>query len=315
MNSATESADADLELDRNDPLIASGDAAIERLPALRAIFQQMAVEFSQKLSNVANMPINFAITTMTARRIGEIQTSFAMLELSSVFRSNELDAKAIFAVDKAFVDSMTETLFGASFAEPSIEEPRSASRIEGKTTAFALDFLANSLQSSFAQVANVTFQPEAMQKTVDVSVLGRRNSIVIICACSLQAFGRAGQAIVVLPRSALDPYRAALSRNPATQGAAQDERWSAKLHDIVVQTEVKLSATMDRKGLTLADVLAFEVGQIIELPISPTSTIKFECENRTLFWCRLGQKDGHYTVRIEDFVDESDEFIQALLGD
>ncbi len=52
----------------------------------------------------------------------------------------------------------------------------------------------------------------------------------------------------------------------------------------------------------------------MKLPITPTSLLRVESEGRTLFWCALGQKDGSYTVRIEEFCDERQEFIQDLLG-
>ena len=107
---------------------------------------------------------------------------------------------------------------------------------------------------------------------------------------------------------------AALSRNPATEGLSLDEAWSKKLHDSVVQAEVKVSAVMDRKGLTLEDVARFEVGQVIQLDASPTSLIKLECESRALFWCNFGQKEGFYTVRVEECVNETEEFLQDIIG-
>jgi flagellar motor switch protein FliM len=72
---------------------------------------------------------------------------------------------------------------------------------------------------------------------------------------------------------------------------------------------------MEKRGLTLDDVAKFEVGQVITLPTTLSSLIRLESADETLFWCTLGQKDGLYTVRIEDFVDDKQEFIQKILGE
>ncbi|HEY8261169.1 MAG TPA: FliM/FliN family flagellar motor C-terminal domain-containing protein, partial [Methylosinus sp.] len=71
---------------------------------------------------------------------------------------------------------------------------------------------------------------------------------------------------------------------------------------------------MEKRDLTLGDIARFEVGQIVELPVTPTGLIKLECEGQALFWCEIGQKDGAYTIRIEDFVDKEQEFIDDVLG-
>ncbi len=314
MSIALEQREAEVEVERSDPLIVAGDAAIERLPALKSIFDQMAIEFSRSLASAANMPVRFRVGGLTARRVADAQLDARELKLAIVYKCEEFDAKVLFAVNRSFVNCLMEILFGATFAETEADEARAISRIEARAARFAVDQLAASLQTAFAGMASVSLRRETLQTAVDLSCLGRKNSIVVMCTCLLHAFGRSGEACVVLPRSLLDPFRATLSRNPATEGAAVDERWSKKLHDSLVQTEVKVSAVMDKKGLTLRDVMNFEPGRVIELEMSPESLIKLECEGRALYWCNFGQKDGFYTVRIEEFVNESEEFLQDIIG-
>lgn len=302
------------DVERFDPLINAGDAAIERLPALKRIFDRMAAEFSRNLASAANAPVGFSVAALGAPRVMDAQVAARRMSLASVYECNELDARIFLAVDRVFLDALVEILFGATFAEADAVEARPVTRIEARMAEHALDQLASALEVAFGELRSVKLQRAAVQAAVDFSGLGRPGSIAVTCTCLLQAFGRSGEVCVVLPRAALDPFRAALSRNPATEGLSLDEAWSKKLHDSVVQAEVKVSAVMDRKGLTLEDVARFEVGQVIQLDASPTSLIKLECESRALFWCNFGQKEGFYTVRVEECVNETEEFLQDIIG-
>jgi flagellar motor switch protein FliM len=64
----------------------------------------------------------------------------------------------------------------------------------------------------------------------------------------------------------------------------------------------------------LAEVSQFKIGQVISLPFSPASLIPLECVGKRLFNCALGQKDGFYTIRIEDVVDDQMEFLHSILS-
>ncbi len=299
---------------RPDLLIAGGDDAVERLPALKSIFEEMAHEFSQRLSAMVDLPTELQLSSVSSRRVEEAHTSLQNAKLSAVFYSMRLDSKIAIFVDAPFICSLTEILFGASFVEEYVDCSRAATHLEVRTTTLGLKLLASTLQHALAEIVECDFRLESIQSSVDLSTLGRRGSAFVICKCSLLVLGQSSEVILVLPRSALDPFRNQLARNPQVEGSSLDKRWAANLHDSVVQTEIELSATIERRGLTLEDIADFDIGQTIELPIAPTALIQFECQGRALFRCQLGQRDGSYTVRIEEFVDDSEEFIQDLIG-
>lgn len=314
MNTALEEPAEFVQSSGGDPLIVNGEAVIDRLPVLRSIFDQMAAEFSQSMQELTGAPVDFLVENVGAGRIGEVQNLFDAYQLAGVYLVEQLDSKVIVGVDRAFVIALVETLFGSNVADAFPDDQRTISRVECRAARYALDLLTNGLRGSLSSIVATTFELERFDDDLDLSGIGRKNAIAVTCRCKLRAFRRAGEALVVIPRSAFDPYRAALAREPKSEGSTPSEHWTKKLHDSLVQTEVKVLATMEKRGLTLDDIARFEVGTIIQLPISPTDLLKLECERQTLFWCELGQKDGFYTVRIVEFVDMNQEFIRELLG-
>ncbi len=302
-------------LDLKERLLAGGGLSVERLPLLRAVFEDMASGFEETLRRVSDPAAKFFIDQITAGRTNDIFESYEGCALTAVYSGADLDSKILVGVDHKFVFSLVEALFGADGSEAPCEEERSLSNVELRVGQFAFSRLTKALQASFSSVADIVFEMERVASKFDFTVGGRKNGAAIMCRFKLAALDREGEIFVVIPQSVLDPFRETLSRDPLVEVPLMDAQWAKRMQSRVTQTEVSVQAVMEKRGLTLADIARLEVGQIVELPISPSSLIKLECERQALFWCELGQKDGAYTVRIEDFVDQDQEFIDDVLGE
>lgn len=293
-------------------LLASAVLSVDRFPMLQVVFERMAISFSDTIRQMSAAPIYFFVKGVTAERIGDLKSpSYA---LGAAYHAAELDLKILVGADRKSIFLLTEALFGSDGSEPAYEEDRGLTNVEDRVAQFAFDHLTKALRSSFSSVADVSFDLKRAESKLDFATIGRKNSFAVTCRCHLQAFDRESELFIVIPQSALNPFRDALSRNLSGEGPLHDPRWAKQMQDRVTQTEVTVHAVMEKRDFTLNDVACLEVGQVIRLPISPTSLIKLESENQALFWCTLGQKDGFYTIRIEDFVDENQEFIDDVLG-
>jgi flagellar motor switch protein FliM len=56
------------------------------------------------------------------------------------------------------------------------------------------------------------------------------------------------------------------------------------------------------------------VGQVLELNATARSRVRVECDGERLIWCHLGKSEGHYTLRVEDIVDQEQEFMKDILS-
>lgn len=300
--------------DLKERLLVNGGLSVDRLPLLRAVFEDMASGFEDAIRRMSDPSARFFVDQIAVGRTNDIGESYEECALTAVYSGADLDSKILLGVDRGFVLSMVEALFGSDGSEGPCEEERSLSNVEARVGQFAFSRLTKALRASFSSVANISFEMERVASKFDFPAGGRKNGAVMTCRCRLAAFDRESEMVLSIPQSVLEPFREALSRDPSVEVPLLDPQWTKRMQDRVTQTEVAVQAVMERRGLTLADIARFEVGQIVELPVSPTSLIKLECERQALFWCALGQKDGAYTVRIEDFVDRNQEFIDDVLG-
>jgi flagellar motor switch protein FliM len=61
-----------------------------------------------------------------------------------------------------------------------------------------------------------------------------------------------------------------------------------------------VTAVLDEKSVSLAEVAAFKVGQVIPLDARIDGRIKLVCNNQPLFLCEIGQLEGAYSVRVDE---------------
>ncbi|OYX08329.1 MAG: hypothetical protein B7Z15_15090 [Rhizobiales bacterium 32-66-8] len=169
------------------------------------------------------------------------------------------------------------------------------------------------LRASFALVSDTPFQFERQETRMDFAVIGRRNNLAITAKFLLQALNRGGEMFVIIPQSALTPLRQALSRTTPQESTGRDPKWAQQIRGEVNRTNVKVRAILEERPFPLGDIANFKVGQVIKLQATPRSRIKLESNDQPLFWCHLGQSEGSYVLRVDDQINQNQEFLDDIL--
>lgn len=294
-----------------EPLVLVGEATLDRMPGLSLLVEETAAAFSRFLAEYAEGAA-LSIEGLEALRVADLTERYSGFGKTLVFRSAGLDARAGLTVDDGFRSLAVELLLGSGIVEPVAGRP--LTRIEDSILGFAAQKLFDALAGAFATLASVSFERDWGAEEAGFFSLGSKSAVAVLIRMGLQYREHSGLVLLAVPRVALDPFRSALARLSDADGQAIDEKWSVDLYDNIVRTEVTAQVKIEARGFTLGDVARLEVGDVLRLPIAPTSPIRVVSEGRTLFWCTLGQKDGKYTVRLEEFSDERESYIENILG-
>lgn len=297
-----------------DRLLDAAGISVERLPMLRIAIDRMAGLCADSFRPMAATPALFATTKIATGRIGDILDSYAGNVVAAVYQASEWDSRILFGLDREFIYTVVETIFGGDGTEPTGEDMRPFSTLEQKIAQAIFEQASNALKTAFANISETSFKFERIETRMDFVSIGRPKNPAVVAKIGIKALGRAGELFVVIPQSALNPMRQALARDANEDVAASDPRWAKQFENEIRRTEVKLRATIEEHQFTLGDIADLKVGQVLKLQATPTSRIKLECNNEALFWCQLGQDDGAYTVRVEDFVDQEQEFLDDILA-
>ncbi|WP_051116139.1 flagellar motor switch protein FliM [Methyloferula stellata] len=299
--------------DGPERLLDAGGISVERMPLLHAIFDRMLTQCSESLRALCSTPAIFTVASTQTERMGDILSNFEGRVVVAIFQAPAWDSRIILGFDHNFLFSMAEALFGGDGTEPAVQEDRPPSNIEMRVGQAIFDRVAKSMQASFSTVIETTLKFETLETRMDFAVIVPRGTFAIITTVNLQILDRIGEMYVVLPQPALNAIRQGLAHDATKDTVARDPRWVRQMQNEITRSEVKVKGMIEERQFTLGDIADLKVGQILQLQATAKSRVKLECNSQALFWCQLGQADGHYTLRVDDVVDKEQEFMDDIL--
>lgn len=293
--------------DIGNMLLEAAGLTLDKLPMLHVVFDRMATSCADGMWQLAASQSYFSFSHCESGRIGEILEEYEAQAIAAVFQAVEWDSHVIIGFDRDFVFTIVEVLLGSDGSEPPVDEERPFSNIEMKLSQSLLEMAAKSLAEALSIVTPVTFRYERIETRMDFAVIGRHNNQAVAAKFLLQAINRGGEMFIIIPQSALTPVRQQLSHVPTGDAAARDPKWMKQLQSEVRRATVEVRAVLEERPLALNEIAGFEVGQVIELQATPRTRLKLEANEQPLFWCRLGQAEGRYTLRVEDSIEKEGE--------
>jgi flagellar motor switch protein FliM len=299
--------------DIRDLLSDAASLSIDQLPMLPVIFDRIGHNLAERLRALATAIPHFTVNSIDSARIGDVLDTYEMRAVVGVMHVPAWDNRVIVGLDRDFVFTMMEMLFGGDGSEPPWEEERGLSNVEVQVCHFVFDQIAQALQSGFSLVTNARFRFERCETRMDFAGAGRRGSPAVVARFILQAINRGGEMFVIVPQAALSPLRQALARIVSREAAAADPAWVRQIADEVQRTEVTIRAVIESRDYTLDDLAGLQVGQVLKLPATTRSRVKVESNEQPLFWSYLGQHDGYHTLSIDQAIDHEREFLNDVL--
>lgn len=278
--------------------------SIERMPGLVFALQQFALGVAEALGPLckASSPgtIDEVKPTSVFALIGECEGL-----TSAVLHSAQLDARMLLIFDRRIADTLVTAIFGdeagtdggaAAPARPS--RPRTA--IENSLIAELARSLGRALDKGFAQNASLGLTFERLETLVDVYALGRRDMPAVAARLTIDTPGGSTPLILLLPQTLLLPIRKNLSFDPGGETSMSDPRWTRQMEVGVTKARIAVTAVLDELEMTLGDIADLAVGKVLNLHGAGMGRVRLECAGREMFWCKLGDGEGRYSLEIED---------------
>jgi flagellar motor switch protein FliM len=298
----------------SDALLDQSGFAIERLPMLAIVFEQLTAGLIEGMRTLSRAPVKFSVEGLATGELFEILAA-SKGSVGAVLQSSELDCRSLAIFDQAFVLSLVHILLGGDGADAQEQASRPFTKIEMNLVQKISELAARSLQSALAGLVEASFKLERQETLVDAGILGRRDAPVVIANILLQASGMRGEMAIVIPQTALQPIRQKLAREISSESVAGDPRWTRQMQAGVSFTEMTVKGILEEIPMTLGEIAAIDVGHVLKLRGSGMGRVRLECGEHDLFWCKLNQADGRYTLEIEEpIVEERDILDDLILG-
>ncbi|MEW5422240.1 flagellar motor switch protein FliM [Amorphus sp. 3PC139-8] len=299
--------------DIRDMLLDAAGLSLDRLPMLHVIFDRVTTHVADSMRHLAASQCYYSLSHIESGRIGDVLEEYEGNAVVGVFNAPGWDSHVLVGFDRDFVFTMVEALFGSDGSEPPIDDERPFTNIEMRICQTLFELVAKAMKESFSLVSDTSFRFERLETRLDFAVMGRRNNQSVVAKFLLQAINRGGEMFLMIPQSALTPMRQTLARAFTGDSSVRDPAWVKQIGTEIQKTQVTLNAILESREISLDEISRLKVGQVLHLNATPRSRVKLVSSSEQLFWCELGQAEGSYQLRIDDLIDQEQEFIDDIL--
>jgi flagellar motor switch protein FliM len=287
--------------------------SIEKLPVLQSVFERVAPACAEMLRDLAAAPASFFLNQIDTGNSWDALEAYED-SIAVIFNVPQWDTQVLIGIDRRFIFSLLEVMYGGDMSEPSFESNRPFTSFESRVGRHVCELAASAFQTAFAQVASVELLPERTETALDFTTLGQANFAVITAQLLFQILDSGGRMFFLLPQAPLYPLRQRLERDRPTNQGIADPIWVRQMQSSVAKTEVHVEASLRAKDMRFVEILTMKLGQVLAMKNDGPSPVVLECDGERLFRCRLGQTRGMFTIEVDQPVDHDQEFAADLLA-
>ncbi|MEI4485510.1 FliM/FliN family flagellar motor switch protein [Frigidibacter sp. MR17.14] len=299
-----------------EQIIAQSMTNFERLPMLDVIFERFGLAFAAALksftSTVADVELSKLISTTYAGALRELPENC----LLAIAREQGWDASFAVGMDGDFLYAALDLMLGGRGGPTAPKTTRGFTAIERRIGQTLAELMLRELASSFRQVAEVQFEVERMEGSVQLASISKPISPCVLANFRVKLGDTQGRISILLPHLAVEPIRPLLAKVFFGDRLGADQGWRDHLQERITQSNVKLTAVLHEVEVPLADVLGWTIGSTLDLHVGLDHEATVFCSGEPVFRGATGRRqNGAVALRITKDLTPSKEALHDLARD
>ncbi len=279
--------------------------AYERLPMIEVVFDRLVRMLSSSLRNYTAENIDVTIDSMVSQRFDDYMNSIPLPAMLAVFRAVEWENFGLVTVDSSMIYSLVDVLFGGRrLSKPIRIEGRPYTTIEQDIVKEMIEIILHDLSTAFDPLSPVTFQFDRIESNPRFATITRPNNAVLLVRLRVDMEDRGGMVEICVPHTTLEPIRDLLLQMFMGEKFGHDAIWERNLGREVQQTDIEIEVVMERRKMTLGEIVGLEVGKTIMLDRKANDDVSVVSGGVELAKARLGRKGDNIAVMLEEEIGE-----------
>ena len=276
-----------------------------RMPTLEIINERFArnmtaglFEFMRRSPEVSVGPVRVLKYSAFLRDLG-VPSNINIVHL------RPLRGNGLFIFDPKLVFSVIDSLFGGSGRFHTRIEGRDFTATEQRIILRLLEVTFAQYQKAWAGVFPMQFEYIRSEMHTQFANIATPSEIVVATSFTIELGDSGGEMFICMPYSSVEPIRDLLSTSLQGDSQEPDKRWLHMLTKQVQVAEIELTAELAHTQATVGELFNLNVGDFIEFDLEPTIVTKVD--GVPLFEAEYGVVNGHYAVKINQFLNAPHE--------
>ena len=275
-----------------------------RMPTLELINERFARNLRIGLFNYMHRNAEISVGPVKVQKFGEFLRNLVVPTNVNLVKAKPLRGTGLFVLDPSLVFLVVDSLFGGDGRFQTRVEGRDFTPTEQRIIQGLLKVIFAECEKAWQPVFPLTFEYMRSETNSQFANIATPSDIMVTFTLNLEFNGAAAAMRVCLPYSMIEPIRETLNSAMQSDHVTSDKRWINLLATQVQGAEVELTANLGSASITLRQILAMTVGDVVPVTINEFA---LACvSDAPVMECRYGVQNGQYALRVERFVAQTD---------
>jgi flagellar motor switch protein FliM len=272
-----------------------------RMPTLEMVNDRFARQLRVSLFNLLRRSAVISVDGVRTTKFSEYVHSLFVPTSLNLMRVKPLRGVGLLVIDPRLVFRLVDYFFGGTGTLYSKVEGRDFTATEQRVIRLVLDHIFEDLREAWEPVLELEFVYQNSEVNPQFANIVSPTEVVVVCSFQVDLEGGGGDIHVTLPYSMIEPIRGLLDAGIQSDRSNVDDRWGKALRREIQRAEIEISSTLVETQLSLRDVVALRVGDVI--PVDLPETVALRAEGVPLLEGVFGVSDGMNAVKIRAPID------------
>ncbi len=269
-----------------------------RMPGLELSNERYARYFRNSITSLLMRQVDTNMQGSEIIKFGEFMRTIPFPSSINIFKINPFKGYAILLIEAPVVFALVEFFFGSNSAKFVKSEGRAFSSIEQRIIKSVVDLALNDLKSAWNGIAEIDPELVGSEMNPQLVTIVTPSEIVIKITMQLEIEDFTGKIYFCIPYSMIEPVREKLYSSIQSDKFELDRRWSEKIKETLLDSDIEVKAELGRARLNLEKLLNLDVGSVIVLNNSVSDEILIKVEGKILYMGMPGHSKGNQAIKI-----------------
>lgn len=273
-----------------------------RMPGLEIANERFARFFRNSISNLIMKFVDISVQGVEVIKFGEFMKTVPFPSSINIFKMEPLKGYSLLVIEAPLVFAFVEFFFGSDSARYVKSEGRAFTSIEQRVIKRIVNIALNDLATSWSSIIPIRPEYVGSEMNPQFVTIVTPSEIVIKVEIHLEVEDFTGKLFFCIPYSMIEPIKEKLYSGIQADKFDIDQRWVARLKEILLDSYVEVVAELGRVEITLKDLKNLRPGSIINLGKSVEDDIIVRIEGRARFAGRPGYSRGNQAIKISRII-------------
>jgi flagellar motor switch protein FliM len=269
-----------------------------RMPGLEIANERFARFFRNSVSSLIMRFVDVSVHSTNVVKFGEFMKTIPVPSSINIFKMEPLKGYSLLVIEAPLVFAFVEFFFGGSNIQHMKAEGRSFTPIEQRVIKKVVTTALADLTSAWGGITPILPEHVSSEINPQFVTIVTPSEIVIKVEVHIEVDTFTGKFFFCIPYSLIEPVKEKVYSGIQSDKFETDQRWVARLQEMLLDSYVEVAAEMGAVDLTFGDVMGLKEGDVITLGSSTTDNLIVRIEDVPKLAGVAGQSRGNQAIKV-----------------